>query len=135
MSNVIDANESILIGIRPMCNVDENDDGFDKQLIPLINGFMMIAHHDLGIGFNGFNITGAEETWAEWLGSAAPKLAAAKTWLGYKTFLVFDPPENGSVIQAYEKMIDEAAWTLCSKSRLEGHAATLYPVEFVDEDD
>jgi len=135
MSNVFNADESILIGIRPMCQVDENDDGFDKQLIPLVNTYMMIAHHDLGIGINGFNITGVEQTWSEWLGSAAPKLAAAKTWLGYKTFLTFDPPENGTVMQAYEKAIDEAAWTLCSKSRLEGHAKSLYPVDFVDEDD
>lgn len=135
MSNVFNADESILIGIRQMCQVDENDDGFDKQLIPLINTYMMIAHHDLGIGINGFNITGVEQTWSEWLGSAAPKLSAAKTWLGYKTFITFDPPENGTVMQAYEKAIDEAAWTLCSKSRLEGHAKSLYPVDFVDEDD
>ena len=135
MSIVANADDSILTTIRPMCNVDENDSGFDKQLIPLINSNMMIAHHNLGIGVNGFNITGTGETWEQWLGPAVSKLASAKTWLGYKTFLVFDPPENGSVMQAYEKMIDEAAWTLCSKSRLEGHAATLYPVDFVDEDD
>ena len=106
MSNAFNADESILIGVRPMCNVDENDDGFDKQLIPLINAFMMIAHHDLGVGINGFNITGIEQTWSEWLGSAESKLSAAKTWLGYKTFLAFDPPENGSVMQAYEKMMN-----------------------------
>ena len=134
MSNEVDTNESILIGVRPMCNVDENDDGFDKQLIPLINSFMMVANHDLGIGINGFKITGPNETWSDWLGSAESKLEATKTWLGYKTLLVFDPPENGSAMQAYEKMIDEMAWTLCSKSRLEGHAPTLYPVEFDDDD-
>lgn len=135
MSNVVDTNESILISVRPMCNVDENDDGFDKQLIPLINGFMMIAHHDLGVGINGFNITGVEETWGEWLGEAESKLSAVKIWLGYKTLLAFDPPENGTVTKAYENMIDHAAWTLCSKSRLEGHVQTLYPVDFVDEGD
>lgn len=134
MSIAGNADDSILITIRPMCQVDEGNSDFDKQLIPLINTNMMIAHHNLGIGVDGFNITGTGETWEQWLGPAASKLAAAKTWLGYKVFKVFDPPENASVMQAYDKMIDEAAWTLCSKSRHEGHAATLYPVEFVDDD-
>ena len=52
------ASESILISVRPMCNVDKDDDGFDEKLIPLINSQMMIAHHEIGIGINGFNITG-----------------------------------------------------------------------------
>lgn len=132
MSNTFNADDSILISIRPMCNVDRNDPSFDEQLIPLINASMMIAHHNLGIGVNGFNITGTDETWEQWLGEAAPRLSAAKTWLGYKVFTIFDPPENGTVSQAYNNLIEEAAWTLCSKSRLEGYAETLYPVDFDD---
>ena len=40
--------ESILIYVRPMCNVDKDDDGFDEKLIPLINAQMMIANHEIG---------------------------------------------------------------------------------------
>lgn len=125
---------SILISVRPMCNVDEEDTGFDKQLIPLINTQMMIAHHQLGVGINGFNITGPNETWSDWLGEGEAKLAAAKTWLGYSVLLLFDPPDNGTVLKAIQETISKMEWMLVSKSQLEGHAKTVYPVEYVEED-
>lgn len=132
-NNVVNMNESILMGVREACNVSPEDDGFDKKIIPLINSFMMIAHHRLGVGFNGFRINGATEVWRDWLGDAESKLEAAKTWLGLKVFMAFDPPDNGSMSKAYEETINDMEWTLCSKSGLEGHAATLYPVEFDDD--
>lgn len=125
---------SILISVRPMCNVDEEDTGFDKQLIPLINSQMMVAHHQLGVGINGFNITGPNETWSDWLGEGEAKLAAAKTWLGYSVLLLFDPPDNGTVLKAIQETIAKMEWMLVSKSQLEGHARNLYPVEHVEED-
>ena len=125
---------SILISVRPMCNVDEEDTGFDKQLIPLINTQMMIAHHQLGVGINGFNITGPNETWSDWLGEGEAKLAAAKTWLGYSVLLLFDPPDNGTVLKAIQETISKMEWMLVSNSQLEGHAKTVYPVEYVEED-
>ena len=48
MSEVQTVENSILVSVRSMCNVDEEDTGFDQQLIPLINSQMMIAHHQLG---------------------------------------------------------------------------------------
>lgn len=125
---------SILISVRPMCNVDEEDTGFDKQLIPLINSQMMVAHHQLGVGINGFNITGPNETWSDWLGEGEAKLAAAKTWLGYSVLLLFDPPDNGTVLKAIQETISKMEWMLVSKSQLEGHAGNIYPVEYVEED-
>lgn len=125
---------SILVSVRPMCNVDEEDTGFDKQLIPLINSQMMVAHHQLGVGINGFNITGPNETWSDWLGEGEAKLAAAKTWLGYSVLLLFDPPDNGTVLKAIQETISKMEWMLVSKSQLEGHAKNIYPVEHVEED-
>ena len=134
MSEVQTVNDSILVSVRPMCNVDEEDTGFDQQLIPLINSQMMIAHHQLGIGINGFNITGESETWSDWLGEGESKLAAIKIWLGYSVFLLFDPPDNGTVLKAIQETLAKTEWMLESKSRLEGHAKTIYPVEYVEED-
>ena len=125
---------SILVSVRSMCNVDEEDNGFDNQLIPMINSQMMIAHHQLGVGINGFNITGTTETWSEWLGVGESKLAAIKTWLGYSVLLLFDPPDNGTVLKAIQETLQKTEWMLASKSRLEGHAQTIYPVEYVEED-
>lgn len=134
MSEVQTVNNSILVSVRPMCNVDEEDTGFDQQLIPLINSQMMIAHHQLGVGINGFNITGESETWNDWLGEGESKLAAIKTWLGYSVLLLFDPPDNGTVLKAIQETLAKTEWMLESKSRLEGHAETIYPVEYIEED-
>ena len=127
-------NSSILKSVRPMCNVESDDPGFDEKLIPLINSQIMVAHHELGIGVNGFNITGDTETWADWLSTGEAKLSAVKTWLGYTVLLLFDPPDNGTVLKSMQEQIDKIAWMLASKSKLEGHAKTIYPVEYVEED-
>lgn len=127
-------NSSILASVRPMCNVESDDTGFDEKLIPLINSQIMVAHHELGIGVNGFNITGDTETWADWLSTGEAKLSAVKTWLGYSVLLLFDPPDNGTVLKSMQEQIDKIAWMLASKSKLEGHAKTIYPVEYVEED-
>lgn len=125
----------ILPSVRTMCNVDAEDSGFDAQLVPLINSQMMIAHHEMGIGKDGFTISGFDdETWADWLGEGESKLAAAKTWLGYSVLLLFDPPDNASVLKAYQETIDKIAWMLASKSRLEGHAKNLYPTDYPEDD-
>jgi len=134
MSEVQTVENSILVSVRSMCNVDEEDNGFDNQLIPLINSQMMIAHHQLGIGINGFNITGESETWSDWLGEGESKLAAIKTWLGYNVLLLFDPPDNGTVLKAIQETLAKTEWMLESKSRLEGLAETIYPVEYIEED-
>lgn len=125
---------SILISVRPMCNVDENDNGFDKQLIPLINSQMMVANHEMGVGIDGFNIAGENEEWSDWLGEGEDRLAAIKTWLGYSVLLLFDPPDNATVLKAIQQTVDKFAWMLESKSRLQGFAKTIYPVEYVEED-
>ena len=126
--------ESILLSVRPMCDVDKDDDGFDEKLIPLINAQIMIAHHEIGIGVNGFNITGTGEKWSDWLGSGETRLSAAKTWLGLSVLMQFDPPDNATMAKTLQESVDKAAWMLASKSKLEGHSKTIYPVEYVEED-
>ena len=132
--NTNSINSSILASVRPMCNVESDDPGLDEKLIPLINSQIMVAHHELGIGINGFNITGDTETWADWLSTGEAKLSAVKTWLGYSVLLLFDPPDNGTVLKSMQEQIDKIAWMLASKSKLEGHAKTIYPVEYIEED-
>lgn len=118
--------ESILITIRPLNNVDRNDNGFDDKLIPLINSEMMMAHQ-FGIGYDGFQITGSRETWRNWLGDNGSKLAAIIVWLGYKVLLQFDPPDNSTVLSSIQHEIDKKEWMLCSKSTLDGHVKEYVP--------
>ena len=136
MSDVANStmDQSILMDVRSACSVSEDDNGFDKQLIPLINSQIMMAFHQLGIGRNGFNVTGVDDTWEDWLGEVGEKLSAIKTWLGYSVLLLFDPPDNGTVLKAYQDTLSKLEWMLASKSHLEGYDKTMYPVEYAEED-
>lgn len=137
MSEVIQetVSPSILVSVRVMCNVDAADNGFDTQLIPLINSQLMLAFHQLGIGSNGYNITGETEEWSDWLGEGETKLAAIKTWVGYSVLLMFDPPDNGTVLKSLQETIAKMEWILASKSRLEGYSRKLYQTEYPEDDD
>jgi len=117
---------SILATVRAMCNVEENDPGFDKQLIPLINGQLMMAHQ-FGVGYAGFVVHDESETWQDLLGEHADLLDAMQLWLGYSVLLLFDPPDNGTVLKSYQDQILKMEWMLCNKSQLEGAVKDYVP--------
>lgn len=118
--------KSILADVKAACNVAEDDNGFDIQLIPLINSQLMIAHQ-FGVGYDGFKVTGPTETWRDLLGDNGEKLAAMKTWLGYSVLLLFDPPDNGTVLKSYQDQILKFEWMLYNKSELEKHVIEYVP--------
>lgn len=117
---------SILETVRSMCNVEEDDQGFDKQLIPLINGQLMMAH-EFGIGYEGFMVHDEHETWQDLLGDHSDLLNAMQTWLGYSVLLLFDPPDNGTVLKSYQDQIQKMEWMLCNKSCLNGIVTEYVP--------
>lgn len=117
---------SILVTIRSMCNVAEDDQGFDRQLIPLINGQLMMAH-EFGVGFERFMVHDEHETWQDLLGEHTDLLNAMQIWLGYSVLLLFDPPDNSTVLKSYQDQILKIEWMLCNKSCLEGPVKTYVP--------
>ena len=118
--------KSILMDVKSLCNVDENDSGFNNQLIPLVNGQLMNAHL-FGVGKNGFTITGENESWRDFLGDDGSKLAALIPWVGYTVLLMFDPPDNGSVLKSYQDQILKFEWLLRVKTEHEGHVKNYVP--------
>ena len=118
--------DSILVTVRPLCNVDEEDTGFDKQLIPLINGQLMIAHQ-FGVGSDGFVIHDETETWQDLLGEHLDELDAIKIWLGYSVLLLFDPPDNSTVLKSYQDQVEKMEWHLSNKSCMEGAVKDFVP--------
>lgn len=118
--------DSILVTVRTACNVDENDDGFDEKLIPLINSQMMMAH-EFGIGYEGFQISDVRATWRDWLGDTGVELSAIQTWLGYSVLLLFDPPDTAAVLSSYQAQIQKIEWMLCNKSCLDGYVKEYVP--------
>lgn len=119
-------NKSILVETRSMCNLESYDTSFDNQLIPLINSHIMMAHQ-FGVGASGFMIGGDLETWADWLGEAGADLASIKTWLGYNVLLMFDPPDNSTVLKSYQDQIDKIEWMLREKTEEKGYVKQYVP--------
>ncbi len=110
--------ESILLDIRAACNLEQTDSDFDSQILPLLNSQIMMAHQ-FGVGENGFLVNDTSETWGDLLGADGHKLAAIRTWLGLSVKLLFDPPDNASVLKSYQDQIAKMEWMLCSKSEEE----------------
>lgn len=111
--------EPILVTVRGICNLESSDDSFDTQLIPLINSQLMVAHQ-FGVGKNEFIVRSEDETWRDLLGDHGGFLAAIQSWLGFSVKLLFDPPDNASVLKSYQDQIAKFEWILCSKSQLDG---------------
>ena len=120
------SSSSILTTVRAMCNVEETDSGFDKQLIPLINGQIMMAHQ-FGIGYAGFIVSDESATWEDLLGTHENLLEAMKIWLGYSVLLLFDPPDNGTVLKSYQDQILKTEWMLRSASEMSGAVKDYVP--------
>ena len=112
-------NRSILADVRGLCSLEPDDDSFDWQLIPLINAQLMVAHQ-FGVGVNGFAVSGMADTWEQLLGEKGGNLLAIQSWLGYSVKLLFDPPDNASVLKSYQDQVQKLEWMLCSKSQSEG---------------
>ena len=117
---------SILATVRAMCNVEETDSGFDKQLIPLINGQLMMAH-EFGVGNPWVVVSDESKTWNDLLGEHTELFDAFKTWLGYSVLLLFDPPDNSTVLKSYQDQSLKMEWMLCNKACLEGAVKDFVP--------
>lgn len=103
-------NDSILESVKKLIGLDSAYDAFDTDIIIHINSVLMLLNQ-LGVGTKGFSITGSTETWADFLGEDS-KLHMAKSYVAMKTRLVFDPPTNGTVMEALKQSISEMEWRL-----------------------
>lgn len=100
---------SILGSVKRSCNIPDDVDVFDAELILLINT-TFAKLHQMGVGPESvFSIEDSGATWDEF--STNPEVAMAKTYVFLETRLVFDPP-TASVLTAMEKKRDELEWRL-----------------------
>lgn len=106
--------DSILVSIRKKIGGYVEDDSFDEDLITNINTSLSILTQ-LGVGpEDGFFITGENETWTELLGPHAKpaKLHMVKDFVFLQTKMIFDPPQVGGVLNAYQAQLDMLTWRL-----------------------
>lgn len=94
-----------LLGIMP------SDTSFDNILVVHINSvFSVLAQ--LGVGpTNGFSITGGTEGWTDFL-PEGNRLEIVKSYMAMKVRLAFDPPQNGTFMEALKQQIAEMEWRI-----------------------
>lgn len=102
--------ESILDSIKQMLGSESEDTNFDRELIIYINGALMVINQ-LGVGPNGYRITGKENTWAELMGDRTD-LELVKTNVYLRVRLIFDPPQNSFLVSAIKEQITEYDWRI-----------------------
>lgn len=115
--------DSILLSIKKMLNVHEDDHSFDTDIVILINS-TFVTLNQIGVGpIKGFAITNEAETWSQFIPDADDiSINSVKTYIYLKVRLVFDPPTSSSVMDAINKNINELEWRLnvMAESRTRG---------------
>ena len=103
--------DSILTSIKKLLGIAEEHTQFDVDIINHINTVFMILTQ-IGVGPpEGFSITGAYETWGDFL-SDSTNLEGVKTYVYMKVQLMFDPPTSSAKLDSANRIIGELEWRL-----------------------
>ena len=122
--------DSILENTKKILGLAADYDAFDLDVMIHINSALSTLQQ-LGIGPpEGFEITGADETWADFLDSD-PRYNAVKSYVYLRVRLLFDPPTTGYHVEAVKEQIKELEWRLNSLREEEKWVAPIprVPVE------
>lgn len=108
----MDVTDSILNSVKKLLGYEPEYTEFDPDILININSAMFTLRQ-LGIGpEGGFSITGADETYEDYLGEGCKEIHAVKMYLYYKTKLGFDTPTNSYLVQQIKDEIKELEWRL-----------------------
>ncbi len=103
--------DSILTTIKTLLNIDEDDDSFDIDVITHINTALADLTQ-LGVGpEDGFEIQDDTPVWRD-LTNSMKLFNMVKTYIHLSVKLVFDPPQQSSVIASMEKRIEKLEWRI-----------------------
>lgn len=101
--------ESILTSIKKLLGITADYKHFDTDIIMHINSVFMILMQ-LGLGpEDGFSISDDSATWSDFIRDKK-WLEAIKSYVYLRVRLLFDPPQNGTLMNAMEKQIAEFEW-------------------------
>ena len=103
--------DSILISIKKLLGIGEDDEQFDPDILMHINSVFMILTQ-IGVGpESGFSIQDDSSKWADFV-SDINKIEAVKSYIYLKVRLLFDPPTSSSTMEAINSLISELEWRL-----------------------
>lgn len=105
---------NILDDVKTFLGLTSDYTVFDRDILININGaFSTLAQ--LGVGpVDGFTVGGTATLWSSFSDDQSV-VNAARMYICMKTRLVFDPPNTGYLVGAYEKQIQELEWRLNMK--------------------
>ena len=119
--------DSILISVKKMLGISEEDTHFDSEIILNINSVLMILNQ-LGVCETCVSIESDSETWSDVLGNRTD-LALVKTYVYLKVRALFDPPTSSYVLDSMERQITQFEW------RLNAQVEKDTPEEVVEDDE
>lgn len=106
-------NESILTSIKKLLGITEDYEVFDVDIRIHINTTLAMLNQ-MGVGVNGFHITGKDEVWSDFIGDDNA-YDMVKTYVYLRVRKLFDPPTSGGgVMDAIDGTIAELEWRLNS---------------------
>ena len=98
-------NESILVTIKKLLGLPEEYEQFDTDVIIGINTAFMTLNQ-LGVGpSKGFSISDKTTTWSEYLPENSD-LEGVKSYIHLNVNLLFDPPQNATLMDAINRQIN-----------------------------
>lgn len=104
--------ESILTSVKAQLGLAEAHTAFDTEITLFVNS-VLSRLTQLGLGPDtGFSISSKQETWEDFLGADHKLLNNAKSYMGQRVKLMFDPPEVGFVLTAMKEQIEKEEWLL-----------------------
>ena len=101
--------ESILLTIKRLLDIEEDDDSFDTDVISHINSTLADLAQ-LGVGPDeGYIIADDITTWRDLVGGSN-LLTFVIDYVYLSVKLVFDPPQSSALIASMEKRIEKLEW-------------------------
>ena len=95
-----------------MLGLDADYTPFDQELLIHINSALFTLMQ-LGVGpSGGFDVSGVNETWEDFLGDDYTQLKAVKSYIYYDVRLAWDPPSSGTVAKQFQEKHEELGWRL-----------------------
>lgn len=103
--------DSILNSIKKLLGITEEYSAFDTDIIIHINSVLAILRQ-IGVGpSNGFYIEDESATWNDFIENDS-RLETIKSYIYMKVRMMFDPPTSSSIMEAYNKTINELEWRI-----------------------
>lgn len=104
--------DSIVVTIKKMLGLDDEYTPFDADVIVHINTAIMTLTQ-MGVGpKEGYEVLDYDQTWTDFLGDMIKMLGAVKTYIYLQVKMVFDPPNNSFVMDAYKQQCEQLLFRL-----------------------